>query len=251
MTDPHAQTTQPTSSPRTGRGRTLRRFGLSIGALLLASGLVILGSVAWELWGTGIATARAQHRLGQQFQADVSHAPAKPATTAPPTTSTPPASTAANANVVSTPAASPSSSAPIATDATPPVGTLVAHLVIPKIGVSNYVVEGVGSAQLAEGTGHYPGTAPIGGDGNVGIAGHRTTHEAPFYNLNELKPGDLIYLTNTAGQLFTYSVTTQFVVAPSDSAVLDPTPTPTLTLTTCNPRYSASQRLIVKAALVP
>jgi len=33
-------------------------------------------------------------------------------------------------------------------------------------------------------------------------------------------------------------------------AVVAPTPGPTLTLTTCNPRYSASQRLVVQAALV-
>jgi sortase A len=32
--------------------------------------------------------------------------------------------------------------------------------------------------------------------------------------------------------------------------VVAPTPTPTLTLTTCNPRYSAAQRLVVHAALV-
>ena len=112
------------------------------------------------------------------------------------------------------------------------------------------MVEGVGASQLAEGTGHYPGTAPIGGNGNVGIAGHRTTHGAPFYSLNKLHPGDLIYLTNTSGQTFTYQVTSQLIVAPNDTAVLNPTPTRTLTLTTCNPIYSATQRLIVHATLV-
>ncbi len=45
-------------------------------------------------------------------------------------------------------------------------------------------------------------------------------------------------------------MTSQFVVSPSDVAVLDPTRAPSLTLTTCNPRYSAAQRLIVRAALV-
>jgi sortase A len=141
--------------------------------------------------------------------------------------------------------------APVATQPSPPIGTAIGHLVIPKIGVDDYVVEGTGSAQLAEGPGHYSGTAPIGGNGNVGIAGHRTTHGAPFYNLNELQPGALIYLTNKADHTFTYRVTSQFVVSPSDSAVLDPTPVASLTLTTCNPRYSASQRLIVRATLLP
>ena len=141
---------------------------------------------------------------------------------------------------------------PTATEPAPPLGSVVAHLVIPAIDVDKYVVEGVGSSQLAEGPGYYPGTGVIGGAGNVGgIAGHRTTHGAPFYDLNESKPGDPdYYLTNNADQTFTYRVVTQFVVAPSDGAVLDPTPTPSLTLTTCNPRYWATQRLIVRAVLV-
>jgi sortase A len=214
---------RPRLTSRAGRDRTVRRITRLLGVGLLACGLVLLASVAWQLWGTGIITARDQHRLGQQFERVV-RAAAHP-----------------SADVVTSPAPS-----------IPPArtGTVIAHLVIPTIGISNYVVEGVGSAQLAEGTGHYPGTAAIGGEGNVGIAGHRTTYGHPFYNLNELQPGDPIYLTNLADRTFTYRVTTQFVVSPSDTAVLDPTPTPTLTLTTCNPRYSASQRLIVQAALV-
>ena len=216
-----------------------------VGAILVLVAAVLLGSVAWELWGTGIATARDQHRLGQEFKAGLQN---------PPSTSTISAGGSATPAVESS-ASIASSADVVPTPATPqpslPPGTLFAHLVIPKIGVNYYVVEGVGSSQLAEGPGHYPGTAAVGGRGNVGIAGHRTTHGAPFYNLNELKPGDLIYLTNTAGHTFIYRTTTQFVVAPSDGAVLNPTPTPSLTLTTCNPRYSASQRLIVQATLVP
>jgi sortase A len=218
----------------------LRHLARGAGAVLVAAGLVILANLAWQLWVTGIATARDQHRLGQQFRASI-QSPSSISSNGP-TTSTSGSSAWPASDVIPTPAA---------TQPSMPLGTLVAHLVIPKIGVNYYVVEGVGSSQLAEGPGHYPGTAPVGGKGNVGIAGHRTTHGAPFYNLNELQAGDLIYLTNTAGHTFTYRVTTQLVVPPSDGAVLNPTPTPTLTLTTCNPRYSAAQRLIVWATLVP
>jgi sortase A len=210
----------------------MRRAGLAIGALLVAAALAILGSVAWELWGTGIATARAQHRLGQEFRSTVAPAASKTTTTS-----------SGDAAVVAAPTTRQGSATAL--------GGLFGHLVIPRIGVNDYVVEGVGAAQLAEGPGHYPGTAQIGAQGNVGIAGHRTTHGAPFYDLNELQPGDLIYLTNLAGQTFTYKVTTHFIVLPSDGAVLNPTKVPSLTLTTCNPRYSASQRLIVQATLVP
>jgi sortase A len=197
---------------------------------LIAAGLAVLAGVAWQLWGTGIATAHAQHRLAQQFDAAIGGAGGR----------TP------GHNPVADVVAAPGSSPP-----TLPLGGLVAHLVIPRIGVNDYVVEGVGGVQLAKGPGHYPGTPAIGSRGNVGIAGHRTTHGAPFDSLNDLSAGDLIYLTNTANQTFTYRVTRQFVVSPDDTAVLEPTPTGTLTLTTCNPRYSASQRLIVRAALEP
>jgi sortase A len=219
------------SSKFVNRRRLVRRIGLSLAVLLIAAGLAVLANTAWQLWGTGIATAHAQHRLGNQFNANI--AAAKAAASSP----DPAAVTATRPTAIQSAAL--------------PLGSVVAHLVIPKIGVNNYVVEGVGSAQLAEGPGHYPGTAAIGGKGNVGIAGHRTTHGAPFYDLNELKAGDLIYLTNLSGQTFTYRVATQFVVSPDDGAVLDPTTTPSLTLTTCNPRYSAAQRLIVRANLLP
>jgi LPXTG-site transpeptidase (sortase) family protein len=99
-----------------------------------------------------------------------------------------------------------------------PPGAVFAHLVVPATGVNDFVVEGVASSQLAEGPGHCPGIAAIGSSGNVAIAGHRTTHTAPFYNLNELAPGDLVYLTNLVGHTFTYRVTSQFVIEPNKGA---------------------------------
>ena len=128
-----------------------QRLVVSASLLLVASGLVMLATVAWQLWGTGIATARAQHRLGQQFSAALQTPPTLQTT---PTPSVARSSTAA-ADVVPPPVAT----QPAATQPSPPIGTAIAHLVIPKIGVDDYVVEGTGSAQLAEGPGHYSGTA--------------------------------------------------------------------------------------------
>jgi sortase A len=103
---------------------------------------------------------------------------------------------------------------------------------------------------LQEGPGHYPGTPLPGQAGNVAIAGHRTTFGAPFFRLNEVHSGDLVYLTDALGTTWVYSVIRQFVVAPSDVAVLDATRAPELTLTTCNPRFEATSRLVVRAALL-
>jgi sortase A len=125
----------------------------------------------------------------------------------------------------------------------------VDHLVIPAIGVNRYVVQGVAENDLQQGPGHYPGTPLPGQRGNVGIAGHRTTFGAPFFRLNEVVPGDLIYLTDTSGTTWVYSVQREWVVAPTDVGVLDPAHKAELTLTTCNPRFEAVSRLVVRAQL--
>ena len=127
----------------------------------------------------------------------------------------------------------------------------MARLVIPRIGLDMVVVEGTDTADLREGPGHYPTTPLPGQPGNVAIAGHRTTYAHPFYNLNELSPGDVIELS-VPGHDWRYLVTTQLVVAPTDVAVAGPLgPGSWLTLTTCNPRYSAATRLVVRALLAP
>lgn len=102
---------------------------------------------------------------------------------------------------------------------------------------------------LKKGPGHYPGTALPGGPGNAAIAGHRTTYGAPFFRLDELEVGDPIFITTPGGR-HRYDVSEVMIVAPEDAWVLDPTEDNRLTLTTCNPRYSAAQRLIVVAELV-
>nr|MBA2529402.1 class E sortase [Euzebyales bacterium] len=116
-----------------------------------------------------------------------------------------------------------------------------------------YVVEGTSVPALRQGPGHYVGTALPGQLGNFAVAGHRTTYGAPFYHLDDLRSGDEVLVTDRNGRRYTYRVRTQEVVAPGDSWVTGPDPLetgrPTLTLTTCNPRFSAAQRLIVFAEL--
>lgn len=112
------------------------------------------------------------------------------------------------------------------------------------------VVEGTGASALRAGAGHYPNTPLPGEEGNVAIAGHRTTYGKPFANLDHLKPGDEIFLETPVGK-YTYKVSRDpFVVVPTDFSVIAQTPGKTLTLTTCHPKGSARQRLVVKAELV-
>jgi sortase A len=117
-----------------------------------------------------------------------------------------------------------------------------------------YVVHGVTLDDLRAGPGYYPESERPGGDGNFAIAGHRTTYGAPFWSLDELQEGDTIHVVDRDGEEWVYEFTEQRVVAPSDTWVVGEDPldngAPTITLTTCHPRFSAAQRLIVWGELV-
>jgi sortase A len=188
------------------------------GKTLIALGVLIFLFVAYELWGTGLAEARDQEALKSKF-----------------------------AKVLQAPTTVPSPDAPPPT--APPLGDAVALIEIPKLDVNKAVVEGVGVEDLKKGPGHYPGTPMPGHAGNAAIAGHRTTYGAPFNGLDELNPGDPILVTTPEGK-FRYEVDHTDIVSPSEVSVLDSTTDNRLTLTTCNPKFSAAQRLIVVSKLV-
>jgi sortase A len=129
-------------------------------------------------------------------------------------------------------------------------GDALTRIKIPKINLDVVVVEGTTQSALRAGAGHYPTTPLPCEPGNVAIAGHRTTYGKPFENLQMLVPGDTITLETPIGSC-TYKITAPpKIVLPTDRSVIDPTPVPSLTLTTCHPKGSARQRLVIRAELV-
>jgi len=126
-------------------------------------------------------------------------------------------------------------------------GDSLTRIKIPDIGVDVVVVEGTTPSALRAGAGHYATTALPCDIGNVAIAGHRTTFGKPFANLDRLKPGATIELETPVGGCVYQVSKDPFVVSPNDLSVLDATGDRTLTLTTCHPKGSAAQRLVVKA----
>jgi sortase A len=210
---------------------SLRRVLNIIGRLLVAAGLLLLLFTVYQLWGTGLLEARSQSALRAQFTHEL-----------------PPGALgrAASAATGHDPYVVGDQTAP---ERPPPAeGQPVGVIDIPKIAVDQVVVQGVGTADLEMGPGHYPGTPLPGERGNAAIAGHRTTYGHPFYDLNELSAGDRIVVTTTQG-IFLYRVTAVFSVLPWQNDVLAPTNKALLTLTTCTPRYSAAQRLVARAVL--
>lgn len=126
-------------------------------------------------------------------------------------------------------------------------GDSLTRIRIPAIGVDMVVVQGTGASALRAGAGHYINT-PLPCDlGNIGIAGHRTTFGKPFANLDRLKAGDTIELDTPIGGCVYQVAKDPFVVAPDDLAVLASTGSKDLTLTTCHPKGSAAQRLVIRA----
>jgi sortase A len=128
------------------------------------------------------------------------------------------------------------------------IGDSLTRIKIPALDVDVVVVEGISASALRAGAGHYPATPLPCEDGNVSIAGHRTTYGKPFANVDRLKEGDTIILETPVGSC-TYELSrAPYIVKPEVLSVVANDPTKrTLTLTTCHPKGSAAQRLIVKA----
>ena len=245
---------QPTRRGRALASAVVRTVLGALGRFLVTVGLLILLFAAYQLWGTGIYEARAQSDLKGKFHRELAGGTA-------PTSGT----TTAGGSTTTT--AAPTTTAPPVAPTVPPDGEPVGEITIPKIGLDKIAVEGTTVPDLRKGPGHYEGSPLPGQLGNVAIAGHRTTYGAPFGDLDRLAKDDTIRIRTTTGT-WDYVVTgvprtdgqlwpdAPFAVSPNEVDVLDPSvdPTtgqtlPTLTLTTCNPKYSASQRLIVKAQL--
>lgn len=251
--------------------RDWRFYVGTLGKVLIASGVLLFGFVAYQLWGTGIATARAQNQLEDEF-AELIAEPASPTGTTPQPDSSDdatdgattgdgaPASTAVTLPISdrTVPATAPDGDDGPGSGTTqdlPPIerGGPLAKLEIPRIGLSSIVVPGVTLDDLADGPGHYPDTPLPGQLGNAAIAGHRTTHGAPFFDVDQLTAGDEIIVTMISGDRFVYEVTGTEIVEPSDYwvvATTDPT-VAQLTLTSCHPRYEARQRIVIHSVLVP
>ncbi|MDX6742097.1 class E sortase [Actinocorallia sp. A-T 12471] len=195
----------------------IRGFIRGLGELFLTFGVAVVLFAAYTLWGTGQYTENAQADLGEKLDREWAR-PEK------------------------------------VTTEKVKLGDGVALIRIPKFGKKHrfVVVEGVGVGDLRKGPGHYPDTAMPGELGNFVVSGHRTTYSAPFNRVGELRAGDKI-LIDTRDMQYVYKVTGLKVVRPNQVEVTEPVPfhpgrkpkERLITLTTCHPKYSAAQRLIV------
>jgi sortase A len=123
-------------------------------------------------------------------------------------------------------------------------------MTIPRLDIDGLVVhEGVDRETLKKGPGHMTTTPLPGQPGNAVISGHRTTYGRPFFDFDQLAPGDHIEIESASG-IHVYEVRESQIVLPTDVWVTDERAGGWLTLTTCNPKFSARERLIVFAEMV-
>ena len=229
---------EPPARPRDPLWMRLTR---GVGELLVTAGLITLLFVVYELYITDLLNDRTQDQLSQEIHQQWDDAGPAPTVLAPMTEA-------------------------------PAVGEPLAVLHIPRLGADyeRVVLEGTAEDELSQGPGHYEGTALPGQPGNVALAGHRVGKGSPFLDLDKMQPGDPI-VVETADGWYTYRVLGdastgdfltdpsgipgQQIVKPEQVEVIAPTPGAAgstasgsyLTLTTCHPKYSARQRLIIHA----
>jgi len=252
----------------------LARILGAIGRGLISAGVIVLLFVAYQLWGTGLQTSAAQNGLEDDFaeRTGLEETASDAESMA--------AAARANQDAITTAATvqaeegegfEPGNIIDGDFDETerqqfqaalyPAEGEPLARIVMPDINVDWIVVEGVSVEDLRKGPGHYMSTANPGQAGNAAIAGHRTTYGAPFHRIDELEPGDPIFIATAQGhfeyRVIGYDETRRrggdlgyFIVDPSETQVLDQGDENILTLTACHPKYSARQRIIVQAELV-
>lgn len=211
----------------------------ALGWTMIVAGGLILAFLGYQLVGTNLITARAQQRaeiaLEERFE-EIRGTLEEPAELPAPSEDDPPPVT-----VVEEPV--------LYDEPAPEQGEPLGRIRIPDLGVEEVILQGVDRTTLKGGPGHMPWTPLPGQPGNAVVSGHRTTYGAPFGDLDELGAGDEIVVETALGS-HAYRVREVLVVKPTDVWVTAERDGAWLTLTTCNPKFSARERLVVFAELV-
>nr|WSW44811.1 class E sortase [Streptomyces sp. NBC_01001] len=237
------------------RDVVLRLVVRTFSEVCLTAGTLIVLFVAYVLLWTGVKADRAMDgemaRMRDRWASAAAPAAAAPAPAVSPAAPQPaPSRPAQDGPAQDGPAQDGPGYAP---------GQAFAEMYIPRFGPdwNKPVLEGTGTELLKKGLGHYAGTARLGGTGNFSVAGHRRTYGDPFKDFPELRPGDAVILKDAAAW-YTYTVRSEPLrTLPTDVGVVDPVPRRSpftgpgryLTLTTCDPEWGHSHRLVVWAEL--
>lgn len=207
-----------------------RRWVSVLGWALIWGGVFIFGYLGWQLLGTDVVNARIQEEASGSIDETLDAA----------REALPPVEEVDDDE---------GGTVEFFPEAAPGEGNQFGLLRVPAVGLEAVIFAGVSRETLKKGPGLIPGTPMPGQPGNAVISGHRTTYGRPFYDFDLLRPGDRIEVETAIG-VHVYEVRESFIVEPDDVWVTEDKPGGWLTLTTCNPKFSARERLIISAELV-
>jgi sortase A len=215
----------------------MRRFARISGIALAVVGALVLAWVVvvwrWQDPVTNLYTRWEQHKLAQQLQHEIAIKSWPKFTQG--------MSLSAEARAIEQAAAR--------FRRTATEGQAIGRIIVPRLGLNMVLVNGTDESSLRRGPGRDLRTYMPGQNRLVYIAGHRTTFLAPFSQIQEIQPGDLITLEMPYGT-FLYKAFHHTVVPADDLAVLRSPPHEVLALQACHPRFFASHRYLVYAHLV-
>ncbi|MFZ7087139.1 class E sortase [Curtobacterium sp. RRHDQ10] len=218
------------ASPSAGRRRPRVTVLGVLGDVLITAGVLVLLFIGWQQWFNDIVVGRQHAQAAQQINQSF--------------------------GTVVDPTKEPAGGwgAPVVS-AQPANTQVFGTMYVPRFGAT-YAVPLAGGTTTAGtldtiGVGHYDGTQMPGELGNFAVAGHRTTHGAPFNGIANLQVGDKIYIGTKDGW-YTYSFRNLEYVAPTQVSVLDAAPDEpgvatkdrVMTMTSCNPMFSARERIV-------
>lgn len=203
--------------------KTLRKVVGIVGELFITVGTVMLLFVGWQLFINDPLVANEQQTTAEQFQQS-------------PTTPTAPKFENISKSLKQ--------------------GEVFGSVHIPRFGKHWMRLIGQGTFQKITlnkiGPGHYVSSAWPGESGNFAIAAHRTSHGAPFFNIDKLQSGDKVVIETNDGW-FIYNYLQTKIVEPTALGVIAPVPEGLdgahkggkyLTMTSCHPKWTNHQRII-------
>ncbi|MFV1960744.1 MAG: sortase [Acidimicrobiia bacterium] len=224
----------------------MRRIIQIFGWTLIWSGVFVFGYLGWQLVGTDVVNAGIQ----EQAQEELKQALEKPEEELPDVEQIDPFTyLGGDTEVLGSDTEVLPEPVKFSPEEIPDIGEGFAFLRIDKIGLDAVIFEGVDPQTLKSGPGHTPGSPLPGQPGNAVLAGHRTTYGRPFWDFDLLEIGDRIEVESAIG-VSVYEVREIAVVQPTDVWVTDDRPGAWLTMTTCEPKFSARQRLVIWAEMV-
>jgi sortase A len=219
-----------------------------VGELFLTAGVLILLFLGWQLWLNDIIVGSSQSDAASALSKEWSLGTSTPS----------PSASLAAPSPIAAPMVRPSKDAPPVI-AKPASATAFATLLVPRLGADygRTISQGVGLDVLndsAAGIGHYPASQLPGAVGNFAVAAHRTTYGKSFHDINTFVPGDHIFVETKAGW-YRYAYRNSVYVFPTGVDVLNAVPQMPqgitgdriMTMTSCNPFFSAAERIVAYA----